>query len=341
MAVLGSGDLGMQLFEKGKAVVIEGDSEGNPLKRRGDDDDDDDDDEDMGWDKIVWEYLRSKSYVGDLHSIRPGHPKFYEVVEEILMMINPELLEGEAETAKCDAEWENDIQEMLKTNTEALKDYKFVPDAVRELRSELWDMHIGTVRNPDLWEKYFDEMHNSQGYLVNAPPDNVPSRARIHPFKEHEYDEVKTMAEFHQISEQCLQFYHNHHQQEERYKDVKVQYVMYDRNDIRVLYYITFNASPVDLPGVIQTTFRARFVVGRGHCKAQEVRSCERKDVLELGWKKDEPCLLRCCDPRELPLCAKYPLPDKEPYWWEIPGGVRPRVTFVPEEYCSCCGWVR
>ncbi|CAI9089490.1 OLC1v1024074C1 [Oldenlandia corymbosa var. corymbosa] len=154
------------------------------------------------------------------------------------------------------------------------------------------------VREFDLnrWSKYYQIMHDGQGFDITWCPDNSP-KATIRPCQfKNEFGDTKT--KFHQMCQDCIHFYNTKHEDEEYNYDWVVENVAFSRQQISSVYYVTFSASRVD-DSSNQKTFLGQYAVYDLHCQAKKTGPffCARKDLTLSEWngKKDAPCKLACC----------------------------------------------
>ncbi|CAI9104604.1 OLC1v1003310C1 [Oldenlandia corymbosa var. corymbosa] len=164
------------------------------------------------------------------------------------------------------------------------------------------------------WSRYYQLMHNSQGFDITWSPDRS-YKATIQPFPFKDID-GKIKPNFLKMSQDSIQFYNNEHDKEKYIFDGKVQNVAYFRTPFYTLYYITFTAQVDHLSS--PEPFLGRYFVNRrrstyrpGDLKSRPL-FCMRRDLFLSDWeqKKDELCTLGCCTPHRTFL--EYILEEKE-----------------------------
>ncbi|CAI9101418.1 OLC1v1038741C1 [Oldenlandia corymbosa var. corymbosa] len=89
------------------------------------------------------------------------------------------------------------------------------PEATLEIRDDNYYLvsqshrRPSEWRDPEVWEKYWQEMHDSQGYEVRTNLD-ITFIAQIMPWDFKEGGEI--LPFFHEICEDCIQHYNDNHE---------------------------------------------------------------------------------------------------------------------------------
>ncbi|CAI9101190.1 OLC1v1038452C1 [Oldenlandia corymbosa var. corymbosa] len=169
----------------------------------------------------------------------------------------------------------------------------------------------GAVKRKDCpaWVDYKKQIHYSRGYEVSIYP-GLCAGAKFMPWNFKEDNGETVYEEFLEMCDECIQSYNakHHFKEGEGYlftmeNDDVIEHVTRKFEIDYNLYYITFKARLVQNPNVIHT-FRAKYFVDRGMREGllRFVKFCERKDVLDAQWAKEEEekDVYRCSD---LPCC--------------------------------------